>query len=985
MKNQTIKTIVMKNILLLILLFSGVAFGQIPINQPTDLNICSYNSPNSEYIDLSDKKNEIYGNLNQSNYNIFYYTNLTDAQNDENRNIFDAVGTNINLTIYIRVIEISNSANFEITSLNINLLLVPITNPVSNLYIENIPYSNVANFNLNFQDSNIVGNQTNTIISYFENINDANLNQNLINNTSNYVNLTNPQKIYARVTNLLSGCYKITNFNLVITNPNIITISDPIFKNLLLHTDQTIQDIAYDNQDNAILIDTNGNGEIETIEISQVTTIFINNEYVQTFEGVNSFFNLINFRAFNCYNVHSVNINGLQSLKELYLIEFDLLSNIELYNLPILENLVFANNNITNIDLSNLISLKYLNCMNNNLSNLNLNNLTNLFELNCSSNQIISLNLNNLINLAELNCAGNYLTTLNTVNNTSLYNFNCSNNPLSILNLNSNLYNLNCSGTSLENLDVSYVSNLTFFNCSFNSQLTHLFMKTGESFNPFFQGNLNLAENFSLEYVCADELNVQGIKEFLVMNQNPSVEVNSYCTFEPGGIFNIITGKVSLDSNNNGCDANDLIVSNVKMKLTQWNDISYTITNTNYKFYTTIADQLVEPILENPTYYNETPQSANINFPENNSLTVIQDFCLTANGIHNDLEIVLMPIGPARPGFNADYKIVYKNKGNQTLSGDVTFTFDDAVLDYVSSSTAPNSQVLNNLTWSYTTLLPFETRTILVTFNVNSPLETPAVNLGDVLNFVTTINPVTGDDLPLDNTFTYNQTVVGSFDPNDIMCLEGENVSPSEIGKYLHYAVQFENTGTYQAENVVVKVVIDTNKYDLNSIQLLNTSNPAYTRITGNVIEFIFETINLSAAIGNPPVGGHGDILFKIKSKNNLVNGDFVSKKANIYFDYNAPIETIPFQTTFQALRNNVIIEDTTINIFPNPTNSIINVNSKNTITSLELYDVQGRLLETSIENKSSTTIDISSKQNGIYFLKITSEKGSSVEKIIKE
>ncbi|WP_395052764.1 T9SS type A sorting domain-containing protein [Flavobacterium sp.] len=975
----------MKNILLLILLFSGVAFGQIPINQPTDLNICSYNSPNSEYIDLSDKKNEIFGSLNQSDYNIFYYTNFIDAQNDENRNIFEAVGTNINLTIYIRVIEISNSTNFEITSLNINLLLVPTTNPVSNLYIENIPYSNVASFNLNFQNSIIIGNQTNTTISYFENLNDANLSQNSINNTSNYVNLTNPQKIYARVNNILSGCYKITTFNLVITNPDIITISDPVFKNLLLHSDPTIQDIAYDNLDNTITIDTNGNGEIEINEVSQVTTIFINNENVQTFEGINSFNNLINFRAFNCYNVHSVNINGLQLLKELYLIEFGLLSNIELYNLPILENLVFAENNITNIDLSNLTSLKYLNCSYNNLSNLNLINLNNLFELNCFSNQIISLNLDNLTNLAELNCGGNNINSLNTINNLNLFNLNCGSNPLLSLILNPNLYNLYCTGTSLVNLDVSYVTNLTFFNCSHNSQLTHLFMKTGESFNPLFQGNLNLTDNYSLEYICADELNIQGIKEFLVMNQNPNVEVNSYCTFEPGGIFNTITGKVSLDSNNNGCDANDLIVSNVKMKLTQWNDISYTITNPNYKFYTTTADQLIEPILENPTYYNVTPQSANISFPETNYLTEIQDFCLTANGIHNDLEIVLMPIGPARSGFDADYKIVFKNKGNQTLSGDVNFTFDDAVLDYVASSIAPNSQVLNNLTWNYSTLLPFETRTILVTLNVNSPLETPAVNLGDVLNFVTTINPVSGDDLPLDNTFTYNQTVVGSFDPNDIMCLEGENVSPSEIGNYLHYAVQFENTGTYQAENVVVKVVIDTNKYDLNSIQLLNTSNPVYTRIIGNKAEFIFETINLAATVGNPPVGGHGDILFKIKSKNNLVNGDFVSKKANIYFDYNAPIETIPFQTTFQALKNSVFIADATITIHPNPTNSIINIISKNTITSIELYDVQGRLLETSIENKSSTTIDISSKQNGIYFLKITSEKGSSVEKIIKE
>jgi len=205
------------------------------------------------------------------------------------------------------------------------------------------------------------------------------------------------------------------------------------------------------------------------------------------------------------------------------------------------------------------------------------------------------------------------------------------------------------------------------------------------------------------------------------------------------------------------------------------------------------------------------------------------------------------------------------------------------------------------------------------------------------------------------------------------------------LANTLHYGITFENTGNYYAENVVVKDVIDTTKYDVNSIQLLNTSHPAYTRISGNVVEFIFENINLVAASGNPPVGGHGDVLFKIKSLSNLESGDVAIKSAKIYFDYNAPIDTNMAETTYSNLNSAVFQLDNSVSIAPNPTNGIVNITSKFNIKSMELFDVQGRILETSLEQSSTSKIDLSSKQNGIYFLKVNTENGSKVEKIVKQ
>ena len=82
------------------------------------------------------------------------------------------------------------------------------------------------------------------------------------------------------------------------------------------------------------------------------------------------------------------------------------------------------------------------------------------------------------------------------------------------------------------------------------------------------------------------------------------------------------------------------------------------------------------------------------------------------------------------------------------------FTFDDARLDYVSANPVYSSAT--NSLWNYVNLQPFEIE-IILTFNENSPMETPAVNNGDVLNYTTTITTANTDQTPADNTFTLDK------------------------------------------------------------------------------------------------------------------------------------------------------------------------------------------------------------------------------------
>ena len=462
---------------------------------------------------------------------------------------------------------------------------------------------------------------------------------------------------------------------------------------------------------------------------------------------------------------------------------------------------------------------------------------------------------------------------------------------------------------------------------------------------------------------------------------------NSYCTFTPGGNYNTISGTTIFDADQNGCDITDEVNPFIRLDIFDGTETGSTVTNIDggYSYYTNAGNYTINPNVENPTWFDFSPPSANFNFPDNNNNLSTQDFCIQAVGIHSDIEVVLIPIDFARPGFNATYKIVYKNKGNQMHSGAVSLNFDDSRIDFVSAVPATNAVSLNTLTWNFTNLMPFENRSVFLTMNVNAPTETPAVNIGDILNFTASITPVAADELPLDNTFSYNQIVVGAYDPNDITCVEGDSVDASEIGDYLHYVVNFENTGNAAAENVVVRLDINPAEFDISSLQLMNASHEVMAQIRNNVIEFRFANINLAPRAGDPPVGGHGSILFKMKSQSSLNAGSVVTNKAGIYFDYNFPIQTNDAETTFALLSKGDFTKDDSVKVYPNPAKDVVRIDCDTEIQSVELYDIQGRVLEINTENKKNTQLDLSAKSKGVYFLSIQTKKGKNVQKVIKE
>ena len=286
------------------------------------------------------------------------------------------------------------------------------------------------------------------------------------------------------------------------------------------------------------------------------------------------------------------------------------------------------------------------------------------------------------------------------------------------------------------------------------------------------------------------------------------------------------------------------------------------------------------------------------------------------------------------------------------------------------------------MTWDFTDLAPFETRSITVAFNVNSPQETPPVNNGDILVYNSDIVSSQADETPVDNHSTLNQTVVGSYDPNDKTVVEGFQLNESHTDDYLHYIIRFQNTGTAAAQNIVVKDML-SNKLDWSTLEMVSSSHPYRSTLTvGNKLEVFYENINLPAESNNEPAS-HGYIAFKVKPISSFGLGDTIENTANIYFDFNFPVVTNTVSSTVVALGNSNYNAGKLFTLYPNPTSAVINIAVSNNqlITKTTINNLLGQTIMT-VENES--TLDISSLTKGTYFITVQTDSGKETQKIIK-
>ncbi|MEE1898314.1 T9SS type A sorting domain-containing protein [Flavobacterium rakeshii] len=445
---------------------------------------------------------------------------------------------------------------------------------------------------------------------------------------------------------------------------------------------------------------------------------------------------------------------------------------------------------------------------------------------------------------------------------------------------------------------------------------------------------------------------------------------------------NLISGILTLDTGENGCESGSTPAAHVMISLTNGDILRYTYTNVDgeYTFYN-VPDGVNEIIVmgQGTQTFQTVPASYTVTTPG-----VIEDnnFCLTAPDPYNDALVYILPYQLPRPGFPFQCKLLLQNLGNTTLNGAVTLQFDDTIMTYDNSSPMMNLTG-NTLDVYYTNLQPFVPQYIEINFTVFTP---PTVNAGDILNLVANITVTEGDDNILNNTQINSLEVVNSWDPNDIACREGDYITEEQADDYLHYLIRFQNTGNADAINVRIEDVLD-DKLDWGTLQPLSASHDYRVEAENNTVQFIFNDINLPGEEVNEPES-HGYIAYRIKPKAGAEIGDIFEATASIYFDFNEAIITNTATTEIQSIMG---LEDNILNqfsLYPNPAKNIVHIAFEDSVAnnvSISISDISGKIVLAKTISNGENSFDVSGLTTGMYFVSLTSDGKKQTKKLMIE
>ncbi|MAZ73981.1 MAG: hypothetical protein CMC70_12630 [Flavobacteriaceae bacterium] len=227
----------MKKYILLIVVMATftAAFGQATANQPSPLNVCDeMGEPNDGFasFNLQDKDLEILGGQNPNDYTVTYHF----TQNNANSGVSPLTSPYVNIinpqTVYVRV-ENDTNGDFDTTAMTLRVLPNPEPESPDSIALCDSQNTGFEQFDLTVRETQILNGQ-NWMLGYFENIADALSQTNNIVTPTNYINISNPQTIYVRVTNdmIPEGCFEIVELDLqvlglpIIGQPNNLYVFD---------------------------------------------------------------------------------------------------------------------------------------------------------------------------------------------------------------------------------------------------------------------------------------------------------------------------------------------------------------------------------------------------------------------------------------------------------------------------------------------------------------------------------------------------------------------------------------------------------------------------------------------------------------------------------------------------------------------------------------------------------------------------------------
>ncbi len=263
-------------------------------------------------------------------------------------------------------------------------------------------------------------------------------------------------------------------------------------------------------------------------------------------------------------------------------------------------------------------------------------------------------------------------------------------------------------------------------------------------------------------------------------------------------------------------------------------------------------------------------------------------------------------------------------------------------------------------------------------------------NIGDTICFEVIICPVSGDADPSNNTVTICTPVAASYDPNNKLVTPTGTGTAGSIApnQQMTYTINFQNTGTAPALNVVIRDTIDTSVLDFSTFQLIGSSHPL-TKVhvlNRNELKFDFNGINLPDSTNNEP-DSHGWVQYSMQQQPNLAPGTVIQNRAGIYFDWNPPIITeYATNTIGDPVVSTPELQPTDVQlatVFPNPTMHHLNiVLGSQEVLQYQLIDLSGKVIAQGQFSAVNSQLSVQQFPEGMYLLNLWNTTGHQVEKV---
>ena len=182
---------------------------------PTPLEVCDDDTDGFAQFNLTNREVELLNGIAESEVNISYYKTQLDAQNETFEIVTPTDYTSFSnpQTVWIRVAYNTTGCE-KLTSLEliVNPLPVLVTPNSLRLCDVNAPGDEREAFTLEDRETEILNGQTGLDFSYHLTALDAETNSSSL--TSPYTNISNPQTIFVRVSNPVTGCFDLTTLTL---------------------------------------------------------------------------------------------------------------------------------------------------------------------------------------------------------------------------------------------------------------------------------------------------------------------------------------------------------------------------------------------------------------------------------------------------------------------------------------------------------------------------------------------------------------------------------------------------------------------------------------------------------------------------------------------------------------------------------------------------------------------------------------------------